>query len=178
MEEDLRYANQKLEPCGAKIEINRIYLFHADEAFMDFESIEFNRGRVTAHEALLFSQVSPIVPSVVLVKALDWTIGEHGTVAVGYPKFYLDRNTSWVGLEKSFYKQAMLGHSVLGESRQPWTLVHEVGHTLLNLSHVQDVENIMHPVGQERLETARFTETQCRMGLAYYQKNYTFKRNP
>lgn len=174
MIEDLAYTNQKLRVCGVQVEIHKIYRYQADQAFLDFESVEFNSGRVTAHEALLFSQVNPINPAVILVNALDWTIGEHGTVAVGYPQFYLNRNSQWDQLEKKFYQENMLGHSVLGKSRQKWTLVHEIGHTLFNLSHVEDTSNIMHPVGQERLAAAQFTLSQCQKGLAYY---HHFKRN-
>lgn len=174
MTQDLEYANQLLKKCGVKIGVNKIYFYQADQAFLDFESIEFNAGRVTAHEALLFSQVNLFHPAVILVNALDWTIGEHGTVAVGYPQFYLNRNKKWDDVEKNFYQQAMMGHSVLGKARQKWTLVHEIGHTLFNLSHTNDTNNIMHPVGHERSAEAQFTTSQCQRGLAYYHQ---FSRN-
>lgn len=158
-------AQKKLKKCGTQIKINKVFPYQSNENFQKFESIEFNRGEVSPWEKAFYSSVKSLVPNILYVDSLDWTIGEDGTIAVAYPEFYLDLADDISEEDRVFYQKKMLRNTVLGNSRGQWTLTHELGHSLFNLKHSDDNNNLMFPYGFARSKDPEFNDQQCQQAL-------------
>jgi hypothetical protein len=158
---DLETAQSLISACRIRIQLNQKITLKGDRSIREFESVEFNGGRLSPHEKAFFNLVKNYTSGILLVESLDWTIGEDGTVAVGYAPYILDLSLMQLADERKFLKEKMSGYSILGKSRSSHTLAHELGHSLFNLTHVNDPGNIMFPYGFARAKKAQFSESQC-----------------
>lgn len=164
IQKEIQYSQKKLDKCNILIQLNEVRVINFPSWFYEFESVEFNGGAVSKWEKEFYSQVPSKSTGILYVDSLDWTIGNNGTVAVAYGPFLLDLNIVNDQDDRNFIKEKLLGHSVLGKSRGKWTLVHEIGHSILNLTHVNDPQNIMYPYDFGRNADPEFSQEQCEKG--------------
>ena len=165
---DLNRAQTKLNQCGISLHIEKVIFLEARPEFLEYESVEFNGGNLSPHELALFSQIEPFSAGIVLVDSLDWTIGSDGTVAVAYAPYILDLNffAHQSPETQRFLYERMAGHAILGRHRSQWTLLHELGHALMNLRHeTRDTQNIMLPHAFARSPDPNFSQRQCLQGV-------------
>ena len=164
---ELKRAQEKLNDCGVSISLEQIISLEAKPEFLEYESVEFNGGQLSPHELALFSQVEPFSAGIILVDSLDWTIGADGIVGIGYAPyilslpFFADQPEDM----QRFLFERMSGHVVLSRHRGEWTLLHELGHALMNLRHEhRDTRNIMLPNSFARHPDPLFSRQQCAIG--------------
>lgn len=173
---EFKNAQSKLKKCGIQIKINKVFDYKSNDEFQAFESVEFNNARISAWEKDFFSSVQGLVPNVLYVNSMDWTIDDNGTIAIAYPEFYSEKITHSDENQKKFYENKMLGNTVLGNFRGPWTLTHELGHALFNLKHDDNnPENIMFPLGFARSTNPEFNKEQCDQAKLFLRTNEKFK---
>ncbi len=165
--EELKRAQKKLNDCSISLFIDRKITLSTSPGFMEFESIEFNRGTPSPHELAFFEMTPKGSRGILLVESLDWTIGSDGTVAIAYGPYILDLNLVSDPRDRMFLRDHMVGYSVLGQHRSDWTLLHELGHSLFNLRHTDDPENIMFPFAFARSPDPNLSESQCEQARSF-----------
>lgn len=165
--DDLQTAQALVGECNIRLVLTKKHLLTGDTSLREFESLEFNGGKISEYEWSLFSLVPQYSNGIFLIESLDWTIGENGTVAVGYAPYILELEILETKEEEEFLVKHMSGHSVLGRARSSHTLAHELGHSLFNLRHVGDPTNIMYPYGFGRSPKARFSTEQCQKARSH-----------
>lgn len=109
-------AQRVFDSCKIKIEIRSMnQVMEANPWLTNWETIEFENGDITNWEKTFFTLTPKSSAGVLYVKSLDWSIDEDGIVAAAYSPFYLERGSvNGDNNEQSFYRDKMVGHSVLG----------------------------------------------------------------
>ncbi|CAN0122423.1 unnamed protein product, partial [Chrysoparadoxa australica] len=100
--EDLKTAQEIVSTCNIQLNLKRKITITGNEAFREFESLEFNNDRISPYERAIFNLVPEFSSGIILVESLDWTIGDNGTVAVGYAPYILELDILEQEEEKKF----------------------------------------------------------------------------
>ncbi|WP_303906928.1 hypothetical protein [Thiohalomonas denitrificans] len=161
-----RLAQNKLDACRIFLRVRTVNYVIGPPLLSEWESMEFDNG-LTPWERAFFTLTPRRSAGVVFVKRLDWTIGRNGITAVGYGG-YIEEETDYLKTprDRLFYRNHMAGYAVLGRSVGESSLIHELGHALMGLRHVEDRSNIMFSGLLARDEDPGFDKRQCAKGRA------------
>jgi hypothetical protein len=161
LKQEWELAQKKLDDCGIYLRVGNILVLEVPQWFREFESLEDHDNHLSRWERVFFAKTPARSAGVIFVESFAWTLEDHGTLAVGYGPYVLRREIlEGEESDKVFFAEHMSGHSVLGPYMKKWTFLHELGHSILDLSHVENPRNIMFP-RDGKLDPS-FTQAQCR----------------
>lgn len=159
----LRQAQMKIDKCNIIVQLQSVVQLRNSEDFALWESVDEN-GHITDWERSFFSVLPSFTNAALFVESLDWTIGDNGTVAIGYPLSYLEFSENFrpSAQEAQFYREKMSGKLVIGKAASKWTFLHEIGHAIMDLHHTDHIRNVMFPdLGEYKKIDPVFTTEQC-----------------
>lgn len=159
LEKNLQRAQDALDQCGILLNIRQAYQMNTGEDWLEWEDVEFNSGEFSEWERTFFSQVESDSSGIIISNTLNWSDDPELYHGIGYAPF-LPRYFDFTAQQLSFYQRKMAGHVVLSKYAGEWTVIHEVGHAVMNLEHDEgNPHNIMFPF--YKASDATFSGEQC-----------------
>jgi hypothetical protein len=161
LQKHLNRAQKLLDKCGIRLDIQTSVALENGSDWLEWEDIEFNSGQFSEWERTFFTKVKDYSAGIIMTNTLNWSDDPELYHGIGYAPF-LTRFLQLTPADLDFYNHKVSGHVVLSKHAGEWTLIHEIGHAVLNLEHVEsDPTNIMFPYYKASHPT--FSEWQCEL---------------
>jgi hypothetical protein len=138
---DFERARALFQECGILLKMGAINKIE-NPTLNDYETIWFNDNQLSSTEKELVENLYPDGLTVLVSDIINWSTEGTGTWGAAYAP-YIPEVLKLDSEATRFYREKLLGHIILGDYRERWTLAHELGHSLLDLRHNLYYDNLM-----------------------------------